>query len=105
MILFLSGCITQTFTQKMERDGTSVVESKTNLVQYPGYLKLINDEFKKKDVTGEIATLIETVCRGIEEKDPLTKCSVEDLSLVMKKEFTSFLLNKKLIYLLFLAKR
>lgn len=89
MMIFLSGCITQTFTQKMERDGTSVVESKTNLVQYPGYLKLINDEFKKKDVTGEIAALLDKVCQGIAEKDPLTKCNVEDLSLVMKKEFTT----------------
>lgn len=88
MILFLSGCVTQTFTQKMERDGTSVVESRTNLVQYPGYLKLINDEFKKKDVAGEIGVVIENVCKGIEETDPLTKCNVEDLSLIMKKEFT-----------------
>lgn len=86
LFFFLLGCISQTFYQKVGRDGTSEITSSTD---FTGLASIASFGWiSGEEMMEHMPKVLENLCINASNADPSLVCSADGAKLTLKKSFT-----------------
>lgn len=87
-ILFLGGCISQTYHQKVDYEGKSVISNVIDLSSIKGYFNQLGFD-SEEQFSSNITSFSIDACAKITKKDKTIDCTVADATITLRRNFTS----------------
>ncbi len=87
-ILLLGGCISQTYHQKVDYEGKSVISNIIDLSTIKGYYKQLGFD-SEEQLAQNLTSFSNDACAKIMKKDKTIECSVGELTIELQRNFTS----------------
>jgi hypothetical protein len=86
--LLLGGCISQSYTQKVDYDGKSVISNTIDLSVVKGYYKQFGFN-SEEEFAANITSFSQEACGKIMKKDKTIICIADGLTITLNRNFTS----------------